>query len=247
MDPRFETYAASVCQQVRYATKREQAQIRKELTDHMEDHAQALLNAGYDADHAQQVALDHMGDPTEVGKALNQAYPLVWYLFSRLALFLLVLTAIYAAQYIRYPLETLTFHQNMRQDPITYALQTDGFPHLYPLDIRQELPNGCILEVFAAGLEPSRHGAGYDVYLCTVSYCRQPFAAARQITNDLTITWDDPEGQVFPAGGGGTDNYYYWNYHLLSVPVGTTPTLTYDRYGTAFSLKIPLPWEEVLE
>lgn len=230
-----------------YATGREKKSIQAELTAHMEDHAQALMDAGYDASHAHQIALDATGAPEEVGKALNREYPKLWYVLSRLALFFLIATVIHVCQYFQYPLENLPHHYKIRQDPMANALQTDGFPELYPLDIQQELPSDCVLEVFAAGLESSRHAYGYDAYICTVSYCENPFDSVEQISDDLTFTWNSPECLYSPSGGDGSDNYFYWNYQLCSLPEGTTPTLVYDCYGTTFSLEIPLPWEEVLE
>ena len=247
MDDRFQDYGKAVCKCVNYATGREKKSIQAELAAHMEDHAQALMDAGYEEDHARNAALTAMGDPSEVGKALNREYPKVWYVLSRLALFFLLVTVLHVFQYFHYPLETLSHHYKIRQDPMANALQTDGLPELYPLDIQQELPSDCVLEIFAAGLEPSRNADGYDAYICTVSYCENPFDSVSQISDDLTFTWDSPKCLCFPNGGGGSDNYFYWNYQLCSLPEGTTPTLVYDRYGTTFSLEIPLPWEEVLE
>jgi len=63
MDPRFTEYGAAVCAFVRHATAKEKAAIRKELADHMEDHAQALIDGGFPEDHAARVALESMGDP----------------------------------------------------------------------------------------------------------------------------------------------------------------------------------------
>lgn len=74
MDTRFETYGQAVCQYIRHATGREKQAIQAELSAHMEDHAQALMDAGYDEVHAVSAALKAMGDPEEVGKALNKEY-----------------------------------------------------------------------------------------------------------------------------------------------------------------------------
>lgn len=71
MDKRFQHYGETVCQFVSHATSKEKAAIRAELAAHMEDHAQALMDAGYDEDHARNAALTAMGDPEAVGRALN--------------------------------------------------------------------------------------------------------------------------------------------------------------------------------
>ena len=57
MDQRFDRYGQAVCQYIRHATGREKQAIQAELSAHMEDHAQALMDAGYNEDHARNAAL----------------------------------------------------------------------------------------------------------------------------------------------------------------------------------------------
>ena len=82
----FTTYADTVCQSLKNATQRERKAIRQELEDHLTDHAEALIESGWDEAHATQHALDAMGDPQEVGQELSKAFPLHWFVLSRLAL-----------------------------------------------------------------------------------------------------------------------------------------------------------------
>ena len=86
----FDDYGNAVCTFVRHATAKEKEAIRKELADHMEDHALALMDGGYPEDHATRVALASMGDPETVGRELDKAYPLRWLVLSRLALLPLI-------------------------------------------------------------------------------------------------------------------------------------------------------------
>lgn len=62
---RSAAYGDQVCQFVRHATKKEKAAIRKELTDHIADHTQALMDAGHPPEAAQALALEAMGFPPE--------------------------------------------------------------------------------------------------------------------------------------------------------------------------------------
>ncbi len=55
-------------------SKTERKNARQELLDHMEDHAQALLAAGFSPEAAQAQALQAMGDPAEVAKLLRKAH-----------------------------------------------------------------------------------------------------------------------------------------------------------------------------
>ncbi|MBQ5584330.1 MAG: hypothetical protein IIU74_06290, partial [Ruminiclostridium sp.] len=90
MDLRFLEYGTAVCAYVRHATAAEKAAIRKELADHMEDHAQALIDGGFPEDHAVRVALESMGEAETVGRELDKEYPLRWLVLSRLALLPLI-------------------------------------------------------------------------------------------------------------------------------------------------------------
>ena len=53
---------------------KERESARQELSDHMEDHAEALMAAGLPSGQAQQQAVCAMGDPAEVGKRLRKAH-----------------------------------------------------------------------------------------------------------------------------------------------------------------------------
>ncbi len=53
---------------------KERESARQELSDHIEDHAEALMAAGLTCGQAQQQAVCAMGDPAEVGKRLRKAH-----------------------------------------------------------------------------------------------------------------------------------------------------------------------------
>ena len=75
-------YTKTVCACLRYATAKEKAAVQAELEAHIEDHTEALLAAGYNAGHAQRLAVEAMGDPQDVGQALNEAFPRRWWVLS---------------------------------------------------------------------------------------------------------------------------------------------------------------------
>ena len=47
--------------------------IRQELSDHIQDHQAALMATGMDRDAAEEAAVAAMGDPKELGRALDRA------------------------------------------------------------------------------------------------------------------------------------------------------------------------------
>lgn len=73
MDGPFARYCAAVCDQVRFRPDR--AAIQSELWDHLEDHAAALEGEGLSREEARARAVEAMGDPVEVGRALDALHP----------------------------------------------------------------------------------------------------------------------------------------------------------------------------
>lgn len=70
-DP-FETFCAAVCAKVRWPFAR--WDITQELTGHLQDHAASLEEKGLSPEEAQSQAVAAMGDPAELGRALNRVH-----------------------------------------------------------------------------------------------------------------------------------------------------------------------------
>lgn len=109
MDGPFARYCTAVCAQVRFRPDR--AAIQSELWDHLEDHAAALEETGLSREEARAQAVEAMGDPVEVGKALDALHPPVtgWLLrvfgwLSNLALAALCLMMCYFLTFGAYDL-----------------------------------------------------------------------------------------------------------------------------------------------
>lgn len=68
----FETWIAEVLYCVRFLPDRKA--IRQELEAHYEDHVRDLERLGYDHQLARKRALGTMGDPVEVGQALDRVH-----------------------------------------------------------------------------------------------------------------------------------------------------------------------------
>lgn len=242
-------YGDQVCQFVRHATKKEKADIRKELTDHIADHTQALIEAGHPSETAQALALEAMGEPEMVGKALNKEYPLRWLVLSRLAPIAVLCFALVLLYYGRYVPYFLKDYLSARNDPIqtqhTMIFNSDTgqsrqVPNLTPLDLRYHLPNENILSIYAVGLEPT--GGAYTAYLYTVQYSQPP--ARLNTSREVALTFPSQEtGSLKSSLNWGLACY---SWYTITLSPGETLTARYDHYGTRIDAEIPLPWEEVL-
>lgn len=85
-------WTAEACQKIAFLPDRKA--MERELTDHYEDHRDALLDGGMSAADAEELALRAMGDAEEVGEQLAQVYNTIWtrlWRFSRGALWTLLI------------------------------------------------------------------------------------------------------------------------------------------------------------
>ena len=92
----FRAWRATVLAQVRFWPDRKD--IEKELTAHYEDHVRDLERLDYPWKLAEQRALDAMGDPEEIGRALDRVHKpwLGWlWVASRAVLILTLVTALF--------------------------------------------------------------------------------------------------------------------------------------------------------
>ena len=77
----FTDFCNAVCAQVRFRPDR--AAIQTELLDHLQDHADALKERGVPILDAREEAVAAMGDPVELGKALDKLHsPLAGWLLA---------------------------------------------------------------------------------------------------------------------------------------------------------------------
>lgn len=72
------------------ATKREQRAIKRELQDHVWDIEKALREEGCPPEDSEARAVERMGDPVEIGKALNAQLSPFWLWLGRVCLVLAV-------------------------------------------------------------------------------------------------------------------------------------------------------------
>ena len=243
-----DTYTSTVCTCLRHATAKEKAAVRAELAAHIEDHAAALLEAGYDTDHAHQQAVAAMGDPQEMGAILNREFPLRWLVLSRLALVLLLLLAVFPSLWLFPSLPHVPSSLLARWDPMASSLHFTGIPEedLTPLSISLPFPNGDVIDLYAVALLPE--GDTYAALVYGVAYQKNPLRTPQYDTADLSYTFGTPP---FSTPGLGYSSSYRAGafYDVQKIPglaPGDTLTAHFQHYGIQISVELPLPWEEVL-
>ena len=62
----YNAYCKQVCSVLKKATQKEKSALSEELLDHMESHAEALIELGWDPEEARTYAVQAMGDAETV-------------------------------------------------------------------------------------------------------------------------------------------------------------------------------------
>lgn len=76
-------------------SRNEREEIRRELSDHLEDSVCTLVEAGYSEEDATELAVNSMGEPEEVGKQFQRAYSAVWLWVYRLIIIPTIVSVMY--------------------------------------------------------------------------------------------------------------------------------------------------------
>ena len=236
-----EEYTKIVLAQLRRVTEDERRAIRAELDAHMEDHMEALAELGCDGAEAEERTLARMGDPAEVGRALNKVYTgWGWVLLSRAAVLLTVVLCIQAVLGIGilsnflWSIQARTVPDEIHSD---YSAEATVRP-----DIRIPIGND-VLRVYRVSLV--KRGDGLAAEVAMVAYDRIPGGVVSGQLLDHVVL-EDQRG-VTPEhtglGGSGKGNFGA-DYSLKYLPVeegDTSITLRYDRLGEHVAVEIPLP------
>ena len=149
----YRDYTQAVCSCLRHATAEEKQAVAQELQDHLADHADALVEAGWDPEEAQAHALAAMGEAKEVGRALDREFPLRWLVLSRLSLAALVLAITVALPFLFPAVAGAAGSLQARWDPAAdAAAHFEEPPPLVPMDVQWEIYDGTILSLYGVGL-----------------------------------------------------------------------------------------------
>lgn len=239
---RAEEFCDKAVSKVRWVTPEEREEIWKELAGHMADHAGALEETGTAAEEAEALAVEAMGDPEEIGRALARAYPWRWWWLSRMALLACILVCGGMLIGLLYEPPALLDDLACRFFPTWRGSdlgRIGGFDAVEELDLRERVASHVVY-VYGAGLsEVTEEGALASVTLCV--YSTDPLAGSAKIPYG-SIYWetDTEDGEYAPME---QERYYI----LRNIPARRdgTVTVVYDSAGGTARIDVPLPWEDV--
>lgn len=243
-------YVPKVLGYLSHLTPRERMAVRQELYAHIEDHMEVLMELGYDSKLAEERTMERMGDPEEVGRALNAQYPPGWLTLKRVAKGMAVVLAIVLLIQVNW--RTVVWNLGCRINPDWVISDADihnrefyAFLKYHPADVRVQVGT-TMVRVYAAGVIPAEEFSAPQVipedtdYIAGISYCAYP-ASWRDLGQTAELPVFDIEQHWLAGSHGGSNGFF-----LATVESGE-PSLTasYTMYGHDVSVDIPLDWEDV--
>lgn len=234
-----EDYIHEVLIRLKRLTGDEQRAVRQELEDHMEDHICDLLDLGWEETEAERRTLELMGDPGEVGRALNLQYPLGWKLLGRTAVTVtavLCVMSVFAVGMLGFVWESLTYRLWAPEIRSGLAVECSR-----KVDIRVNIGSD-VLRVCRVSL--GRKDGEYlaEAALCVYDRIPGGIVSDRIFGNLLA---ESQRGETLEYGGrsGGTGHWLAMtNTHWAPVQPGDDHmVLRYERFGETIRVVVPLP------
>lgn len=236
----YEEYCKQVRRSLKKATRKERDSLTEELLDHMESHAEALVELGWESEEARDYAVQTMGDPETVGRQydekLSSFWLVCWYILRGVLIVLVVLLAFVFA------LRGESVFDNLRA---RWTEDTDWINFFYKrtvlsqqaLDIEIPMEHHT-LRLFRIDICDVGNEGYYEVGVWAVNYANNPFYEQR----GPAMSWSGIEGFDAIASGPG---------HLVysgRVEKGVDHLNFYMESDVAdihIQVEIPLDWEEI--
>lgn len=254
----FEDYCIAVCREIRFSPDHDA--IAAELTDHLHEHMEALLEAHPDMpqEEAQRQAIAAMGDPAALGHALDAVHNprLGWFqIWFRRVVWLIAALILLVALSRLYALPSLfpdASSHSLRQRYQDQELSVNYLPDL-TFSVRNY--NITVEEALMLEAEPT------PVFVILLRIPHDPWAqdvefanwlSARDDLGGIYFSWEEyiPQYIASPASviphcaSGGIDSTPFVSWYTVMVqhlnPDARELTFIFDRFGEEFSFTLPL-------
>lgn len=250
------------------ATKKEKESIRRELEANIEDHQEALMETGMRASEAWDKAEAAMGDPEEVGKALNAQFSTFWLWAKRviqvaLCLMLIAVVKIYPFSEKAWTgtwevLVGVWDNVQARQGKdlflptrgVGHNMATHAWSCWETMRVGDEMVCFYLVELHPVPEDLEMPGYYYgNMYFCT--YNVDMFASANgELLERLTVIPESKTEQTEDMMGWGVPTIGSRGVQERFVDVrvkreDTYVDVTYDYFGITATMRCPLLWTEV--
>lgn len=245
-------FYSRVCSELKRATKREMQEVKQELSGHLQDHAEVLIERGYDPYQAELRAIETMGDPAQIGKALNKSYSRFWLICKRTLMVLFCLLLLFSFKFSLMGVFTRNMLARLPSGADLTQISNQDFTlelgEIQRLNLKMESDSTVVrLEQIAVG-EMVGHpdGKSYCVSFSVSVYSKNPFDYC-YFEKRLYLA-EDPAGSRREMSlcsdeiGGRSSGMYY----VYGVDHGTEQVeIVWERYGQDLRVQVSLDWEGV--
>lgn len=232
-------FCARVRKHLKRATDAEWQSIRREILGHVEDRVEDFQRSGFDPAEAEARAVAAMGEPEEIGDALNRQLSPFWLVLSRVSTACIALLC--CGLVLSLPVSFARVFDNLQ----ARLAPGSGFRGPEEGYVRQEVDvrlsiRSDVLRVYWVDLSADKGLA--EVHYCL--YDKNPLGdTANNIDNYIQVREPDGTWGRYPGGGQGSGAVWYLDLSDVPVERGQeTITLRYDRFGDHLTLEIPLDW-----
>lgn len=239
----YQAYCNRVCSFLKKATKKEKASLSEELYDHMESHAEALVELGWDPQEARIYAIQAMGDAEIVGKQYDEKLSSFWLWCGYVVRVLFVALALLMVGQVANRKALWSDYFAARWNPHIYANEEiKGIEPLWSekMDIRVPTPSGKhVIRVYQTQLYQLSDGS-YNAIVYMVSFPKNPFGAKTDLLRYMTM-------DGYPGGGFTSGSFAFYDFSARVEEGQKSVELVIHREvtDTEIRVEIPLNWEEI--
>ena len=235
----YDAYCKQVCAVLKKATQKEKSALSEELLDHMESHAGALVELGWDPEEARVYAIQAMGDAEIVGRQYDEKLSSFWLWCGRV---LRVALICYLAYLLLGPVQkkyqAVQDNLRARNDPqwgINGMVFLDRDPWISePIDITIPLGEQW-LRIYHVELYELPESDDHNIVVFTVTYADDPLQNTSviqpKLERDGSFAFNSLKGATYQA--------------LIGVVGEGQPSigLRVPQIGEDTLIQIPIPWE----
>ena len=241
----YEEYCRQVRNALKKATRKERASFTEELLDHMESHAEALMELGWEPEEARDYSVQAMGDPQMVGRQYDEKLSSFWLIcWYALRLILIVMAVWIPFIFLIDQGSAVCYNLQARwnKDP-AWVDYSQGVDVLGRQTLEIEIPlDRHTVRIFREEIYYEEARERYMACIYTVYYSNNPFhRGSRLITN-----WSGVEG--FDGGGGTLYMNSGYQAYYGEVEKGQDHVVFYIEHeatDTHIQVKVPLDWEGI--
>lgn len=230
------------------ATWREKREIRAELAGHLEDHALDLEERGCSTEEAREQAVAAMGDPGEIGEALNAQLSTFWLTVQAVAQGAIAILLVLILWQVDWRGQFWYIRDNWmaRHGEVAWATYYEE-PYLR-WDSGQEMKVGdSIVRLEGGVVNPyvsSEEKYWSELTLCT--YREQVWKIARdEIFQHIRVIPEGGEATEVNQPGDRSNSGYSTGEYFAWIPADATYLdVVYDYFGEHVEIRCQIEWEE---